>query len=37
MKLIETENLGRITLELKFQRVDLLRPTNNIEYLDGIW
>lgn len=24
-------------LELKFQRVDLIRPTNNVEYLGCIW
>lgn len=41
MMLIATENLGRITLELKFQRINLLRPRQRILGLyligEGVW
>lgn len=38
MKIIEIlRTWGRTVLELKFQKVDLIRPTNNIEYLGCIW
>ena len=41
MMLIATENLGRTTLELKFQRISLLRPRERILGLyligEGVW